>query len=149
MINDIKIKYFNGARKLEWCDKGNWIDVYANEEVFIPVGEARSIPLGFAMQLPYTYEAHVLPRSSTFTTWGVILTNHMGIIDTQYCGDNDEWLMQLYCLEERGGYGGTMIRKGDKIGQFRIMESQPKFRFEEVEALGNADRGGYGTTGHR
>ena len=42
---------------------------------------------------------------------------------------------------------GTWIRKGDKIGQFRIMEVMPEIEFEEVESFGNSDRGGFGTTG--
>ena len=44
---------------------------------------------------------------------------------------------------------GTWIRKGDKIGQFRIMEVMPEIEFEEVEFFGNTDRGGFGTTGEQ
>jgi hypothetical protein len=44
---------------------------------------------------------------------------------------------------------GTWIRKGDKIGQFRIMEVMPEIEFEEVEFFGNNDRGGFGTTGSK
>ena len=42
---------------------------------------------------------------------------------------------------------GTLIHKGDKIGQFRVMEVMPNIEFEEVESFGNEDRGGFGTTG--
>mgnify|MGYP002520430979 CR=1 FL=1 len=42
---------------------------------------------------------------------------------------------------------GTWIRKGDKVGQFRIMEVMPVIEFEEVESFGNVDRGGFGSTG--
>lgn len=153
---NIKIKYFDGARKLEVISKGNWIDVYANADMIIKEGERAMIPLGFAMQLPEGFEAHLAPRSSTFKTWGIIQTNHVGVIDNSFCGDNDQWHMPVYCLQfrktaydrERGEFVKyTEIKKGDKIAQFRIIEIQPSIEFEEVEVLGNDDRNGFGSTG--
>lgn len=156
---NIKIKYFEGATKLQKITKGDWIDLYASEDVFIPKGEMKLIPLGVAMELPKGYEAHIVPRSSTYKTWGIIQTNHQGVIDNTYCGDNDMWRYPAYCLESKGdcelvydnGVGtkryGTWIRKGDKICQFRIMECMPEIEFEEVESLGNVDRNGFGSTG--
>lgn len=159
---DIRIKYFEGAKRLEAIEKGNWIDVYANETIFIPEGQSHRIRLGFAMELPEGYEGHLAPRSSTYDKWGIILANHLGIIDTSYCGDNDEWLFNAICvkplveqeftavidgIEQTVKVKGALIRKGDKIGQFRIEKSQEPIKFHEVESLGNEDRGAYGTTG--
>ena len=151
----IKIKYFEGAKELEKISKGDWIDLYANKDMFIAEGERAMIPLGVAMELPEGYEAHVVPRSSTFKTWGLIQTNHMGVIDHSYRGNNDQWHMPVYCLEgkdrmwltETVGRKGTYICKGDKICQFRIMEIQPEIEFEKVEVLENEDRNGFGSTG--
>ena len=148
----IKIKYFDNAKELNMIEKGNWCDLYPNKDMFIPEGEKMMIPLGIAMQLPEGYEAHVVPRSSTFKTWGIIQTNHVGIIDNSYCGDNDQWFYPAYCLEPKNfidNQYGTLIRKGDKIAQFRIIEVQPKLEFEKVELLGNKDRGGFGSTGSK
>ena len=150
----MRIKYFEGATKLQKITKGNWIDVYANEDIFVPVGERAMIPLGFALELPQGWEGHLAPRSSTFKTWGIIQTNHVGIVDDTYIGDNDQWNMPVYCLQAKGkeevaGQIGTWIRQGDKIGQFRIMEVMPEIEFEEVETFGNEDRGGFGTSGRR
>ena len=148
----IKIKYFDNAKELNMIEKGNWCDLYANKDMFIPEGEKMMIPLGVAMQLPEGYEAHVVPRSSTFKTWGIIQTNHIGIIDNSYCGDNDQWFYPAYCLEPKNfidNQYGSLIRKGDKIAQFRIIEVQPKLEFKKVELLGNKDRGGFGSTGSK
>lgn len=165
----LRIKYFEGATRLQKIVKGNWIDVYANEDVFIPKNEMRLIPLGFALELPKGWEGHLAPRSSTFKTWGVIQTNHVGVIDDTYIGDNDQWMIPFYCLqgkdtnwadtsyinsngnlvEREEGRLGTWIRKGDKVGQFRIMEVMPEIEFEEVERLGNEDRGSFGSTGSK
>ena len=164
----MRIKYFDGAKKLEKISKGNWIDVYANKDVFVPEGERAMIPLGFALELPQGWEGHLAPRSSTFKTWGIIQTNSVGVVDDTYIGDNDQWHMPVYCLQGKtsadkinGEYNqmesytkvigdrvkGTWIHKGDKIGQFRIMEIMPEIEFEEVDVFNNKDRGGFGSTG--
>lgn len=146
----IRIKCFDGATKLQKITKGNWIDVYANKDVFVPVNERAMIPLGFALELPNGWEGHLVPRSSTFKTWGIIQTNHFGVIDDTYIGDNDQWHMPVFCLqgkENNEGINGTWIKSGDKIAQFRIMEVMPTLEFEEVESFGNEDRGGFGSTG--
>lgn len=106
------------------------------------------IPLGFALELPKGWEGHLAPRSSTFKTWGIIQTNSVGVVDDTYIGDNDQWHMPVYCLDSKNE-GGTWIKKGDKIGQFRIMEVMPEIEFEEVEVFNNSDRGGFGSTGER
>lgn len=146
----IRVKYFDGATKLQKIEKGNWIDVYANKDIFVEVNERGMVPLGFALELPKGWEGHLAPRSSTFKTWGIIQTNSVGVVDDTYIGDNDQWHMPVYCLQgkdEKDGIKGTWIRKGDKIGQFRIMEVMPSIEFEEVGSFGNAERGGFGSTG--
>ena len=89
----IRIKYFTDKiDKLCYIDgKSDWIDLRAAEDVELKAGEFALIPLGVAMELPKGYEAHVVPRSSTFKNFGVIQTNHMGVIDETYCGDQDQW----------------------------------------------------------
>ena len=152
----LKIKYFEDATKLKKITKGNWIDVYANKDVFVPQGERAMIPLGFALELPKGWEGHLAPRSSTFKSWGIIQTNSVGVVDDTYIGDNDQWHMPVYCLQGKSILNslytdeeGTWINKGDKIGQFRIMEVMPEIEFEEVESLENENRGGFGTTSLR
>ena len=149
----LRVKYLDGAKKMEKITKGTWIDVYAYEDVFVPVGQRKMINLGFALELPQGWEGHLAPRSSTFKTWGIIQTNSVGVVDDTYIGDNDIWHMPVYCLqskdEDSSEGKGTWIHKGDKIGQFRIMEVMPEIEFEEVESFGNADRGGFGTTGQK
>ena len=82
MKQTIRIKYFTDKiEKLTYIDgKSDWIDLRAAEDVSLKKGEFALIPLGIAMELPQGYEAHVVPRSSTFKNFGVIQTNHMGVI---------------------------------------------------------------------
>lgn len=138
----IKIKYLrNNIDKIQEIDKGDWIDLRAAETIEMKAGDFKLIKLGIAMQLPEGYEAHIAPRSSTFKRYGIIQTNSIGIVDNSYCGDNDEWCMPAYALRD------TVINVNDRICQFRIVKKQPKIEFEEVETLGNKDRGGFGSTG--
>ena len=142
-MTNIKIKYFSDKiEKLQYIEnKSDWIDLRSSEEIELKAGEFRLIPLGIAMELPLGYEAHVVPRSSTFKNFGILQTNSMGVIDETYCGDNDQWFFPALAMRD------TVIHVNDRICQFRIMEHQPRIAFEEVTVLCNEDRGGHGSTG--
>lgn len=137
----VKIRYIRDVDKINVSPIGNWIDLRAGETVTMKAGEYRLIPLGVAMELPEGYEALVAPRSSTFKHYGVLLANSIGIIDEAYKGDNDEWQFLAYATRD------TVIPKNERICQFRIIKHQPRLFFAEFEHLGNADRGGIGSTG--
>lgn len=143
MINlDIKIKYLEtGLVEIKVTEIGDWIDLRSAETVCLYKGEKALLRLGVAMKLPDGYEAIVAPRSSTFKNYGLIQTNGIGIIDSTYCGNNDEWLMPVIATRE------TMIHKNDRICQFRIQKKQPTIKFVVVDKLGDEDRGGFGSTG--
>lgn len=144
-MEKIRIKYFTDEiDRLTYIDgKSDWIDLRASETVELKAGEFKLIPLGVAMELPKGYEAHVVPRSSTFKNYGILQVNSCGIIDGSYCGDEDMWRMPVYATRD------TIIHKNERICQFRIMENQPKIVFDEVESLDNASRGGFGSTGKK
>lgn len=148
-METIKIKYQDvDIDRLNKIKIGDWIDLRVAETVYIPKGEAKIISLGIAMKLPEGYEAHVVPRSSTFKNYGIIMTNSVGIIDNSYSGTNDIWRFPAYCLVGKDiGGDGTTIRKNDRICQFRIVKKQPEIEFDEVLFLDEVDRGGFGSTG--
>ena len=142
-MEEIKIKYFvDGIDPLCYvAGKSDWIDLHAAEDVTLKAGEFRLIPLGVAIALPEGYEAHIVPRSSTFKNYGILQTNSMGLVDCSYCGDNDQWRMPVYATRD------VTIEKNARICQFRIMKNQPELRFIQVEHLDGPDRGGFGSTG--
>ena len=104
-------------------------------------GEFRLISLGVSMKLPEDYEAHVIPRSSTFKNFGVLQTNSFGLIDEGYCGTQDIWRFPALAVRD------TVIHKNDRICQFRIERHQPPITFFEVDDLEEESRGGFGSTG--
>lgn len=141
-MKTIKVKYENSnMQHMQKISEGDWIDLRAAETVKLKKGNFKLISLGVAMKLPKGYEAHIVPRSSTFKNFGIIQTNHQAVIDNSYCGDNDIWKYPVYALKD------TIIKEGDRICQFRIMKKQPKLKFKVVDKLKAKDRGGFGSTG--
>lgn len=138
---------------------GDWIDLKAAEDIVIkgptvslwPFWRPKvkfhtgKISLGVSMELPKGYEAIIACRSSTPDKFGVMIPNSIGVIDNTYQGDNDVWRFSFIGIKD------GVIKKGDRICQFRIQPSQfnaTDIRVEYVEELGNDDRGGFGSTGH-
>lgn len=138
----LRIKYFDkNIEKLKKTEKGDWIDLRSTIDISLKKGDFALIPLGVGMVLPDGYEAHIVPRSSTFKNWKIIQTNSVGIIDNSYSGENDQWMMPVYAVED------TKIKKNDRICQFRILEKMPVLEIQEVEHLNDVSRGGFGSTG--
>lgn len=137
----IKVKYHIDIAPLEINEKGDWIDLRAAKDVDMTAGDYYLIPLGVSMKLPEGYEAHVVPRSSTFKKWGIIQANHMGIIDNSYSGDEDQWHFPAIALRT------THIHKNDRICQFRLVKNQEPIEFIETDHLDEVNRGGFGSTG--
>ena len=141
MTETIQIKYLPKAPHMKQTEYGDWIDCFAYEDIALKKGEYGYVNLGFSCKLPEGYEAHLAPRSSTFKNFGVIQTNGVGVIDESYCGNDDIWMMPVYALRD------TVIEKGKRPCQFRIVKKQPTVLFNEVVDLKNPDRSGFGSTG--
>ncbi len=143
MTKTIKILYHSDKiEKLQYIDgKSDWIDLRSAEDVSLKAGEFHLIDLGISVQLPEGFEMITAPRSSTFKRWGIIQVNSIGVVDESYCGDNDVLRMPVLATRD------TEIHVNDRVCQFRILEHQPRIVFDEVETLGNTDRGGFGSTG--
>lgn len=141
----IKIKYHEPITPLENINGANsdWIDLRCAEPngIDLKTGEFKLISLGVSMKLPDGYEAHIVPRSSTFKNYGILLVNSTGIIDNLYCGDNDKWMFPAYATRD------THIDFNDRICQFRIMKKQSTIVFEKVDHLDGKTRGGFGSSG--
>ena len=136
----IKVKYLADVSHIAYIRTGDWIDLRTAENVELKQNEFKLISLGIAMELPYGYEALMIPRSSTFKKFGILQANSIGLIDNSYCGDNDCWMFPAYATRD------VIIPKDTRICQFRIIEHQPKLEFVTVDSLGNNNRGGFGST---
>ena len=144
---EIEVLYHSDeVLRLEYiAGKYDWVDLRSAERVVMKKGDFKLVNLGISVRLPEGFEAHVVPRSSLFRNYGLIQTNSMGVIDNSYSGADDVWMVPLYATRD------TVVEKGDRICQFRIMKNQPLLTFKEVgrEEMGGPARGGFGSTGKR
>ena len=138
---NIKVKYHADIYPLEKTTKGDWIDLRVAEDVELKAGEFKIISLGVSIKLPEGYEAHIVPRSSTFKHWGIIQTNHMGVIDNSYSGDNDIWMFPALATRD------VLIEKNSRICQFIIQKKMEDVNLVTVDKLDDVDRGGFGSSG--
>ena len=122
----IKVKYIRDILEIERFEQGDYIDLRCGVDVTMEQGEYYQIPLGVAMELPEGYEALVVPRSSTFRKHGILMVNSVGVIDCSYCGPEDEWCFPAYATRD------TVIKKNERICQFRILKNQPEIEFLQV-----------------
>lgn len=174
----IKVKILDPKCELKITEKGDWIDLHAAEDLELPGARVASgkritedgkritvrdfedstklIPLGVAIKLPKGYEAVVASRSSTYKYWHIMAWNSIGIIDNSYQGEEDEWKFTAFAFKD------TVIKKGDRICQFRIQLSQKATRWQKlkwlfsgpvklktVTRLNGKNRGGFGTSGKK
>lgn len=95
------------------------------------------------MKLPEGYFGLVVPRSSTCLKHGIMMANSVGVIEPDYCGDNDVWGFVAYAVRD------TAIAKGTRIAQFMPVPMFGDLDFDVVESMPYTDRGGYGSTGER
>lgn len=138
---EIRVRYHADIQPLEKTEKGDWIDLRVAEDVELKAGEFKLISLGVSMKLPYDHEAVIIPRSSTFKNWGIIQTNHFGLIDNSYCGDNDIWMFPALATRD------VVIEKNSRICQFRIQKKMDAIEFQTVDHLDYVNRGGFGSSG--
>ena len=134
--------------------KGDWIDIFTNEDVKIKKGTTEFVSTGLNLIMPPGIECHLLLRSSTPKKYGVMLAHSMGIIDNSFKGPNDIIKLYLYSFKR-----DTFIPGGTRIAQVKFVPSQKatvwqrlkwlfssKLRFKCVEINTNEDRVCYGST---
>ena len=121
----------------KWCDVNKVTDGF----VKVRPGDTLVCYLGIACDMGEGYEAHLLPRSSTYLKYGLLLGNSMGLIDSEYKGDTDEWKALFYCTDY------AIVPVNARLVQMEIVKSSRDIDFKEVDTLGNDNRGGYGSTG--
>lgn len=141
----IKIKRFDKTIPLPlYKTKGAAsLDMYSREEAVINPGEVKLIPLNVAIEIPKNHFVLIANRSSTYKM-GITCANGIGVGDYDYIGDNDEYMFPALNYTKEI----VKIEKGIRICQILILPIQ-QAEIEEVDKLGNKDRGGFGTTGNK
>ncbi|MBI4152181.1 dUTP diphosphatase [Candidatus Woesearchaeota archaeon] len=139
----IRIKRIDKSLPLpEYKTKGAAaFDVYARVTLAIKAKEVAYIPLNICLNIPPGTFVLLANRSSTHKL-GITSVNGIGIGDSDFCGDNDEYHFAALNYTDKE----VTIERGTRIAQMLIMNHHI-VNFEEVEVMGNQDRSGFGSTG--
>lgn len=120
------------------------LDFYASKEKTFAPGEWGLVETGTVVETPEGFMLMTAPRSSTFKNYGLMQVNSVGIIDNDYCGDTDTIKFPFINMRNES----VTIPVGERIGQGIFVKIEKPI-IEFVETMGNADRGGFGTTGKK
>lgn len=116
-------------------------DLLAREDMTINPGEIARIPGNVIVQVPQGYMLLLASRSSTPVKKGLTKPHGIGVIDQDYCGENDELLIQVYNFTNEP----THVAKGEKIAQ-GVFVKVDQLEFTEVDEMQSPSRGGFGST---
>jgi len=117
------------------------IDLYSRIDLTIAPHTVGYAPLNIALELPDGYFALVTARSSLHKQ-GLLMANGVGIGDSDYCGDDDEYRAALYNFTDKA----VKIGRGERLVQLIILP-RPKIKLLEKEKFVGQNRGGFGSTG--
>jgi dUTP pyrophosphatase len=116
-------------------------DILARVETKIAPKQVALIPGNIIVEVPEGYMLTVASRSSTPIKKGLLTPHGIGIIDRDYCGQQDEIKIQVYNFSD----GEVVIGRGDKIAQGLFVRVDT-FAWEEVGEMKKVSRGGFGST---
>ncbi len=117
------------------------MDACARETTIINPHEFGYIPLNIALEIPDNAWVLLAVRSSTHKL-GLIPANGIGIGDSDFNGDHDEYKLIVFNVRNIP----VTVEKGSRIAQFMVGNYE-KIELEEVDRLNNENRGGIGSTG--
>ena len=116
-------------------------DLCTREEVEILPGEMARIPSNLIVQMPENWTLLILPRSSTFAKFGLTFPHSIGLIDSDFCGEKDEILIQVL----NAGATPARVPRGTAIAQGLFLQTE-KAQFVETQTVNADSRGGFGST---
>lgn len=116
-------------------------DLASSEYITIPPRTHVLVHTGLVVACPLGHYLQLSARSSLFKNFGLIMVNAPGILDEDYCGEEDEVMLSLYNVTDTP----AIVRAGDRLCQ-GVFQQYTRCQFEEVQEMGES-RGGYGSTG--
>lgn len=140
----IKIKRVDTSLPLpEYKTKGAAaFDLYAREDAIIKPHALGYIPTNLVIKTPPGYVLVMASRSST-PKRGLIIPHGIGIVDADYCGDEDELKCQVYNITKKL----VAVQRGERIGQAMFVKFGKVSQWKEQKEMNKKSRGGFGSTG--
>jgi len=123
-------------------DESAGFDLAANHDIVVPAGQIALVRTGLVIEVPTGYFLGIFARSSTPLKRGLLVANGVGVIDPDYCGPNDEVMIQVLNFTAND----VAIARGDRLAQGIVLPA-PRVSWQEVGEIKDVTRGGFGVTG--
>ena len=117
-------------------------DLAAAESIVVAPGEVRLVPTGLVIEVPGGMFLGIFARSSTPLKRGLMVANGVGVVDSDYCGPEDEVKIAVVNVTAKP----VTIERGDRIAQ-GILLPAPRVTWDEADRPRSSSRGGFGATG--
>lgn len=118
-------------------------DLYARVETVVAPRALGFIPSNVIVATPAGHVFFVASRSSTPRKKGLLIPHGIGVVDQDYCGPNDEILIQVYNFTDQP----VVVARGERIAQGLLMPIvRPELARTEA-TVASVSRGGIGSTG--
>ena len=116
-------------------------DILARSDTIIEPKSIALVPGNLMVETPAGYMLMIASRSSTPRKKGLMKPHGIGVVDNDYCGNEDEIKLQVFNFTEEP----VTVKKGEKISQGLFVRVD-KFRWQEVDDMEQDSRGGFGST---
>ena len=113
-------------------------DLLCRESAEIAPHEIALVPANVIVETPPGYMLMLCMRSSTPRKIGLMMAQSVGIIDNDYCGEEE---IQVYNFTD----DTVTIERGSRIAQ-AIFVRVATLEWHEVEEMTESSRGGFGST---
>ena len=117
-------------------------DVYSRTDLVVEPHTLARIPTNLVIETPPGHVLMIASRSGLPGKKGLIIPHGFGIIDSDFCGDNDEILFQVYNITAEP----VTVTRGERLGQGMFVPIQTP-SWNEVSTMNRENRGGFGSTG--
>lgn len=118
-------------------------DIYSREDIKILPKALVRIPSNLIVETPKDFYLMITLRSGTpKKKLGLVVPHGVGIIDSDFRGPEDEVLVQVL----NTGDQSLTVERGERFAQGTFVRIGLA-DFREQRALGNKNRGGFGSTG--
>jgi len=138
----VRIKTYDWKSLNYETSQACWFDFKCSEDIIIKAWEFALVETWTVIETPEGYALQIQPRSSTFKKYWLIQTNWVGLIDRDYCGENDTIKFGYLNMKNTD----VTIEKWTRIWQWIFLKVAIA-DFELVDKIWNEkDRGWFWTT---
>jgi dUTP pyrophosphatase len=123
-------------------DESAGFDLAAAHDCEVAPGQIVLVRTGLVIEVPTGHFLGIFARSSTPLKRGLAISNGVGVIDPDYSGPNDEVMIQVVNITKNS----VRITRGDRLAQGIVLPA-PRVTWQEVTAIREVTRGGFGATG--